>query len=80
MPAFSMLRRATLGALGGLLALQALAQSYPNRPVKIIVPFAAGGGPDIETRRLGPSWPRRWAARWWSRTGWALLAFWPPSW
>lgn len=54
MPAFSMLRRVTLGALGGLLALQALAQSYPNRPVKIIVPFAAGGGPDIETRRLGP--------------------------
>ena len=30
------------------------AQSYPSRPVKIIVPFAAGGGPDVETRRMAP--------------------------
>ena len=30
------------------------AQTYPERPVKIIVPFAAGGGPDIEVRRLAP--------------------------
>ena len=30
------------------------AQTFPNRPVKIIVPFAAGGGPDIETRRMAP--------------------------
>ena len=30
------------------------AQAYPDRPVKLIVPFAAGGGPDIETRRMAP--------------------------
>ena len=29
-------------------------QVYPDRPVKLIVPFAAGGGPDIETRRMAP--------------------------
>ncbi len=44
-------------AAGVLLAVAAVscwAQGYPNRPVKIIVPFAAGGGPDIETRRMAP--------------------------
>ncbi len=32
----------------------ALGQAFPSRPVKIIVPFAAGGGPDVETRRMAP--------------------------
>ena len=27
------------------------AQTWPSRPVKIIVPFAAGGGPDVQTRQ-----------------------------
>ena len=36
------------------LSATATAQTFPSRPVKIIVPFAAGGGPDIEMRRMAP--------------------------
>ena len=54
MQSFQLIRRALTCALIAGLALPALAQNYPNRPVKIIVPFAAGGGPDIETRRMAP--------------------------
>lgn len=32
------------------LALPALAQDYPARPIKIVVPYAAGGSPDIVSR------------------------------
>lgn len=46
---------ALLSAL--LLALPAMAQSYPNRPVRLIVPYQAGQGTDVAARyvaeRLG---------------------------
>nr|PZN82924.1 MAG: tripartite tricarboxylate transporter substrate binding protein [Pseudomonadota bacterium] len=48
-------RRTFLSGIGGLAlslaaAWSALAQSYPNRPVQMIVPWAAGGGTDTVAR------------------------------
>ena len=39
--------------IAGLNAADAMAQSYPNRPIKLIVPFPAGGPPDTIARLVG---------------------------
>lgn len=45
-------RRLLAMAAGTGLALAAPALAYPSRPVRIIVPFAAGGGLDVQVRAL----------------------------
>ena len=38
----------------------AFAQDYPNKPVRIVVPFPAGGGTDILSRAIGQKLTERW--------------------
>jgi len=61
-------RRLARGCIGAGLALvamlaalpQAGAQDYPSRPVKIIVPFPAGGTADVMPRVIGEWLSRKW--------------------
>ena len=40
--------------LAGLLGATAQAQDFPNKPIKMVVPYAPGGLPDTMTRIIGP--------------------------
>jgi tripartite-type tricarboxylate transporter receptor subunit TctC len=44
---------AVLVALGTVLSASADAQTYPSHPIKLIVPFVAGGPPDVIARVIG---------------------------
>ena len=48
-----------LVACGLALAGPALAQSYPNRPVRVVLPFAAGSSIDVATRIVFDDMQRR---------------------
>ena len=52
-PRLALALAATLLATPILLATQCLAQDYPTRPIKIIVPFGAGGPADVTARLIG---------------------------
>lgn len=55
-------RRTVAGSLLATAAgsLPASGQAFPNKPVKILVGFAAGGGTDFVTRVLGEALKERW--------------------
>jgi len=47
-------------ALAAILCTGAFAQDYPNKPVRIIVPFAAGGVADLLPRLVGDKLSQKW--------------------
>src|SRR3982075_3623741 len=51
-PRFALARSAALVAMPNL-ATPCMAQDYPTRPIKIIVPFGAGGPADVTARLIG---------------------------
>lgn len=38
------------------------AEKYPDRPVRMIIPFAAGGATDVPTRLTSPNWRNGWGS------------------
>ena len=65
---------------GSLLALASqiapAAAQYPNKPITVIVPFAAGGPTDVVTRLVGDHMSRTLGQTLWSRTSAVPAAPW----
>ena len=47
-------------AVFALLALPAAAQTWPNKPIRVIIPYPAGGTSDILARMIGPELTKAW--------------------
>lgn len=43
-----------------MLTLPALAQTWPSKPIKIVVPFPAGGTSDVLARLMGQKMSENW--------------------
>src|SRR4051794_37233243 len=50
----------TLGFAAALVGAPVAAQEYPNRPIRIVAPFPAGGAADILARAIGQKFTEAW--------------------
>src|SRR5690606_14957700 len=62
LPVIGCVALAALSPLAGAQAPGKTASSYPAKPIRIIVPFAPGGGLDITTRLIGRGLSEKWGA------------------
>ena len=51
---------ATTAALAVLASPMAAAQAFPNKPVKMVVPYPAGGGVDVMARAVAQKLQDKW--------------------
>ena len=55
-----MLTRIALGFVCSLILMQESSQDFPTKPVRVIEPFGAGGGPDVLARAVCPKLSELW--------------------
>jgi tripartite-type tricarboxylate transporter receptor subunit TctC len=55
-----MLTRIALGFVFSLTVILQVSQDYPSKPVRMIEPFGAGGGPDLIARAVSPKLSELW--------------------
>src|SRR5712671_4361271 len=55
-----MLTRIAMGVVCSLALMLQSSQNYPTKPVRMVEPFGAGGGPDLLARALGPKLAELW--------------------
>jgi len=55
-----MLTRMALGFVCSLTLMLQSSQDYPTKPVRLIEPFGAGGGPDVMARAVSPKLSKLW--------------------
>src|SRR5437879_5848730 len=55
-----MLTRIAMGIVCSLALMLQSSQNYPTKPVRMVEPFGAGGGPDVLARALSPKLAELW--------------------
>ena len=77
---FNATASAALLVPGAVATGPARAAAWPTRPVRIIVPFAAGGPTDVIARMVGEQLSKDWGQQVSSRTGQAAVRILPTRW